>query len=120
LARAFFDKLCSKPANQLVVGDRVKTSSVTNGGRFFEYIGTVVAIEKGNPSIYGTVENGVTITRTVETLCLTIEHEKYGKHSCAGPVDMAYKVYGPQNRGLLAKALEYQSTLTKRGTERKR
>jgi hypothetical protein len=118
-ARAYLENLQTKSVKDLQVGDRALTHGMTHGGGSYSYIGTVTAIEKGSPSTYGTLENGVIISRVYETVCVTIEHPKYGKHGCSGPETMTFRVYGPDDKAKIEKALQYQSTLTKAGKPRK-
>lgn len=43
-ARAFYEQLCTIPASQVKIGDRVAASGVTRGGSVYNYVGSVVAI----------------------------------------------------------------------------
>lgn len=44
-ARAYLDTLCTKPATEIRVNDRVLAHGVTNGGKAFSYIGTVTNVQ---------------------------------------------------------------------------
>jgi hypothetical protein len=152
-AKAFFERSCTIPANELAIGDRVKTHSITMGGAGFTYIGTVSEIERrtlqrvvtrtlqdnGNLTLSHTdtfngefvsggsegnytlkpgeeLNLGTTTSDYVETT-VTITHDKYGAHKCVGYSE--YRIYRADDAERLAKALEYQATLTKTGKPRK-
>lgn len=44
IAKAYYEKLCTIPASQVKIGDKILTSGMTHGGSMFNAIGTVTAI----------------------------------------------------------------------------
>ena len=44
-ARAYYETLCTVPANAVVIGDRIAASGMTLGGIPFSYVGTVTEIK---------------------------------------------------------------------------
>lgn len=118
-AQSYLNRLQSIPANALKIGDKFDHTGVTLGGGLYNTVATVTAIEPGNPVTSTSTENGVTTTRVIEMLSLTITTKQTPNGSGLGlPTDMQVRLR-PNTPENVAKALEYQATLTKTGTVRK-
>jgi len=114
-AKAYLENLCSKPASALQVGERVLVHGMTLGGTLFSYIATVTSIEvdAADPCI-STSFIGPR-NRYIE---VTTSHPKYGENR-QGVYNSDFRMYPANNEKLIAKALEYQSSLTKKGVPKK-
>jgi hypothetical protein len=44
-ARAYYEKLCTIPASQAVIGDRIAASGITKGGALYSCVGTITEIK---------------------------------------------------------------------------
>lgn len=160
-AKAYLEKLCTIPAKEVKLGDRVAATGITNRMQVYSYIGTVTAIksrkaikttvrakrqdsdridvsykveytetegfsvlgssgatsEFPGSSGYGSGEVG-TIVEEFTEYTFSI-NSKYGDANQTLSDNDNVRVYANDNADKIAKALEYQATLTKQGKERK-
>jgi len=115
VAKAYLEESCTVPAERLQIGDKVSVMGMTMGGRSFGYIATVTCVNLNahDPCI---ATNFVgPRNRYVE---VTTTHPKYGEMR-HGVYNTGFRVYGTDNEAKIARAIEYQATLTKQGAVRK-
>lgn len=118
-ASEYLRKLRTKSASALVVGDRIASDRMTDGGSLYTCIATVTKIESTNSCQSGTTENGVTVWKTHEMIAITSNHPKYGDMTQCCVLDTPMRVYAINDAEKIKQAVEYQNTLTKQGKPRK-
>ena len=118
-ASAYLTKLCTKLASELVIGDRIASDRMTDGGSLYACIATVTAIESTNDSQSGTTKDGVTTWTTHKMIAVTSNNSKYGDMTLVCSLDSPFRVYSIDNNEKIALAVAYQNTLTKQGKPRK-
>lgn len=115
-AQAYFRELCSVPVGELRVGDTVRAGGLTGAAQVFEYWAKVVEIR---PSTVKMICNGAEV---VGLLDVVTEHAKFGRttitQQATAKIRKGYTA--EQKAPLIARALEFQSTLTKTGRPTKR
>lgn len=118
-ARAYLEKLCTIRMIDLKVGDKISSTGLTNGGKVFDYIGTVDSIT-AEIQYYGSSGGGIEIPfGPHDGFNVCVSHIKYGvvNHKCSER--STFRVYRADNEANILKALDYQASLTKNGTVRK-
>lgn len=146
-AKAYLERLCTKRAIDLVIGDRVACTGLTNGGKSYSYIGTVSAISsrelhrvtttilradgyfniKHETSFEGhVISSGSTggavkgVAGIVDEMIVEVTvttNSKYGQVDYVGYSE--FRTYPANKVELIQQALTYQDTLTKTGNVRK-
>lgn len=117
VAQKFYTDLCSIKLSEVKVGDRIRVQGMTSNMRLYYYVGTVIEIKRSESQV--TSINGG-ITKTWYPLSVTTEHPKYGKSGMLAPDDTLVRIYRDDDIERFNKAIEYQASLTKTGTVRKR
>ena len=115
-AQDFYIALCSKPASELKIGDWISRTDFTHGGKAFTCKAQIIEIKEGS-EVTGT-NNGVPCKYT--SIYLVTSNEKYGNSTVGTHDDSLIRPYSPDNAVHAQTALEYQQTLTKLGTVRKK
>lgn len=113
VAADFYTALLSKRADQIVVGESFRETGVTNGCDLIYTWWKVIEIRPDT-----TLYNGVL---RPENLNILGESKKFGTCGFCTLPDKVYRIAATveQKKEALAKALDYQDTLTKQGTTRK-
>lgn len=116
-ANQYLNNLREVKISDLKVGDTILARSLTHSGDRYSYKATVTNVSR---SEY--LQNSFSGHEKKEYYPIVISHEhpKYGKGSLQAHEDCKVTVYGPNDKDLIVKALEYQSTLTKTGRVSKR
>ena len=110
-AKAFLDSLRSVPASSIKVGDFIQVSRMT-----FNYFAKVTAIGFSSGSRF------MKDNQWVPYYEILTEHPKHGEGgvSVCFPNDLVRKGFSKEEKSeQMARALEFQATLTKSGTPRK-
>lgn len=116
-AQAFFSQSCQVPLSDLKLGDRIKVDGITERMQRYSWIGTVIELKRSEyESTYISGSNA----ERYHALIVTTHNEKYGRGSLQANDAMLVRIYRADDSQRLAAALEYQATLTKAGTPRKR
>jgi hypothetical protein len=142
----YLERICTVPASEVRVGDRVPYHGITNGGKAFTAIGTVAAITARTGTRTRTVarhfsgsyihstetrfdgkfsSSGSTTESTGVEGSVTEPYTEYtlhitSKYGDTNHVIESVRVYRDDNQAKIQQALEYQATLTKLGTPIKR
>lgn len=110
IAQDYLVQLQTIPLQDLKPGQIIECTGYTNGGAMFHYKAPVISIEPSNSATI----NGI----PVEYICIKTEHLKYGNSGTNCPRVGTIRVW-PNTPENVAKALEFQATLTKSGTVKK-
>lgn len=145
MARAKLEELCTIPAHAVRIGDRVLAHGVTNNGKAFSYIATVIGIQSrkavrtvvktarpdGSLDVSGRIEysgafgsSWSTVEHSGEAGTTVEEYDEVtltvtGKYGETKITQDKVRVYPADNSAKIAEALEYQASLTKAGKPRK-
>jgi len=119
-AQAFYTNLLSKRAADLLPGDKVRETVVTNGGELGSKWMAVLEVYPQTAERNGGCHSIDPVTNAPVYSGLVVELD--GLVSCGVPADHMYRVAATAEvkQAAKAKALEYQETLAKTGTPRKR
>ncbi len=113
VAHDLFEQLLSKPASQIVPGDKIFEYAGLSGKRTFQTVLTI------GPTTcqYLAVENGVEIHKTSDGVDIETKQCTYG----AVPLDKMYRVAASfgKKRVALRVACKFQASLNKSGKSRK-
>lgn len=122
IAQRFYIESCQVPMSSLKIGDKIQCNGITNDARrSYSYIGTVIEVKRSEYACtYGTTVNGVPYSETYYPLTVTTQNEKYGQSSHSAKDSHTVRIYRADDSERLQKALEFQGTLTKTGTVKKR
>lgn len=114
-ALKYLTELRSKRADQLVVGDIIRVDGMGLSRSGFSAITEIKAYDSSRNSSF---VNGVLVPQRTD--CMTINTRLMGYDGI--PPEQLFRVAQTEDQkaATLAQALEYQSTLTKSGTPRKR
>jgi hypothetical protein len=119
-ARKYLDELLSVPASTLVVGDRIRVSSITNGGEPFTVFSTILKIAPGVDDGCKRLDSATGEWHPVRGLG-ELRVETKTRALDVMPGDMVRKAWSAVAKATaVAAAVEYQATLTHAGTPRKR
>lgn len=116
-AMAHLIKLCSVPARELKPGDVIRDGMLTAGGTPYDAWVKVIAVRPYDNSGSHSYVNGV--EQPQRTDLLEVETDKVIQCGVAPETLVRVAQTPARKRELLAQAIEYQNTLTKRGEPRK-
>lgn len=116
-AQRFFRESCLIPISQLKVGDVIRVEGITHGGKSYVYEAPVVEISRSKNETSGSNGN---VPFRYFPLQIKTQHAKHGSGGISAPDEHTVRVYRPDDSVRLQEALDYQATLTKSGTVRKK
>lgn len=115
MAYRFYRSLCEVPMSQLKIGDRIQVRAISRSSkRQYFYVGVITDIKR---SEHETSYIGSQVEKYFKLVVFT-KNEKFGASSTSGRDGTLVRVYRADDAERLNKALEYQATLTKKGTVR--
>lgn len=116
-ASKYLTEIRSRPASEIKAGDIIRMGSVTMSGTPFSKFTRVIKVEPDTTVIRSFV-NGVEIPSRTDLLTIFTEMCTY--HGVTPETLIRFQQTPEQSAETLARAIEYQNTLTKAGTPRKR